>query len=337
MVPPQSRGGDTGPASPQAQGSQPRLSEQRLGRPHPALGRHRTGTRERGLPWSTASAVCSAPPRGTGSTAASHLERGSARPDSACLPATGGPIETVTPGPPPQCGRMVGRSRRPRPRGRARMNGTSPPPLADLLLASCRALAVDGAGVSVLSATSLDPLYATNEVATEIERLQFMLGEGPCVHSVATRTPVLVADLAEPQDAASSAWPVFRTEARKLGARAIFAFPLSVGENRLGTVDFYRASPGALRRPDLAAARLAVEEMGLALLERPNPYVGYDAENASTSIIHQAAGRAKVQLDCTIEVAMVRLRAQAFAEGKPLSEFAADIVHGRRSMTKEQR
>ena len=217
------------------------------------------------------------------------------------------------------------------------MTGTSPPPLQDLLLASCRAVGVDGAGVSVLSSASMHPLYATDEVATEIERLQFTLGEGPCVASCATGTPVIVVDLEDPHDVASSAWPVFRDEATKLGARAIFAFPLTVGETRLGAVDFYRSSPGALRRPDLAAARLSVEEVGLAVLEGPDPYVGHIAEAVSTSIVNQAAGRAMIQLDCTIEEAMVRMRAQAYAEGSPIAAFAADLVHARRSMTKEQR
>ncbi len=54
-------------------------------------------------------------------------------------------------------------------------------------------------------------------------------------------------------------------------------------------------------------------------------------------IVHQAAGMVMGQLDSSIEEAMVRLRATAFAEGLNINELAADVVNGRRRILKENR
>lgn len=43
------------------------------------------------------------------------------------------------------------------------------------------------------------------------------------------------------------------------------------------------------------------------------------------------------QLDSSIEEAMVRLRATAFAEGRTINELAANVVNGRRRISKETR
>jgi hypothetical protein len=47
------------------------------------------------------------------------------------------------------------------------------------------------------------------------------------------------------------------------------------------------------------------------------------------SQIHQASGMVMVQLGVSIEEALVRLRAYAFARGRPLGEIAGQIVERR--------
>jgi hypothetical protein len=217
------------------------------------------------------------------------------------------------------------------------MNGTPAPQLEGLLRSCCRATGLDGAGVSIVSSGGTrEPLYATDEAATMIERLQLTLGEGPCVDSSSTGTPVFVSDLSDPRDGVASRWPVFRSEATRYGARAVFAFPIRIGAIWLGAVDFYRRSPGGLSQPELSNALSSVEEVGLAVLEAPNRYG--DPETLTTNMaVHQAAGMVMGQLDSSIEEAMVRLRATAFAEGVSLTDLAADVVNRRRRISKEKR
>jgi len=218
------------------------------------------------------------------------------------------------------------------------MNGTPPTRLDGLLQSSCRAAGVDGAGVSIRSSPGTsEPLYATDHVATVIERLQFTLGEGPCVDSYSTGSPVLVPDLNDPRDGAASRWPVFRSEATRLGTGAIFAFPIRIGAIWLGAVDFYRQSPGPLSQPELSSALSSVDDVGLAVLETPRHYGDSGTPAITNMLVHQAAGMAMAQLDSSIEEAMVRLRATAFAEGLSINELAADVVKGRRRISKEKK
>ena len=53
--------------------------------------------------------------------------------------------------------------------------------------------------------------------------------------------------------------------------------------------------------------------------------------------VHRAAGMVMVQLDTTIEEALVRLRATAYLEGMPVTSLARDVIEGRHRFTKEDR
>jgi ANTAR domain-containing protein len=145
---------------------------------------------------------------------------------------------------------------------------------------------------------------------------------------------VLVADLTDPRDGVAGRWPVFRSEATRTGARAVFAFPIRIGAIWLGAVDFYRQTPGPLSQPELSTALSSVDEVGLAVLEAPSRY-GEPDTPTTNMIVHQAAGMVMGQLDSSIEEAMVRLRATAFADGVSTNEVAADVVNGRRRISKE--
>lgn len=208
----------------------------------------------------------------------------------------------------------------------------------DRLLRSCCAEAgLDGAGVSMVTAKgSREPFHATDEIAREIERLQFTLGEGPCVDVSSGRGPVLVADISDERDDVWRRWPVFRGEAVRAGVRAIFAFPVRVGAINLGAVDMYRAAPGALTDRQVGAALSSVDRLAETLLDHPVGYRDHDPGSVSDVLVHQAAGRVMVQTDSSIEEALVMIRATAFAEGVTVGHLAADVVNGRRRLSKEE-
>jgi hypothetical protein len=216
------------------------------------------------------------------------------------------------------------------------MLNTVPPHLEGLLRSCCLTAGLDGAGLSIVTTDGArEPLYATDELATQIERLQLTLGEGPCVDAWSTGSPVLSPDLADADDAVARRWPMFRAEATRLGARAIFAFPINFGAIGLGAVDLYRRSPGPLSEPQLGRALSTVDHVGLALLEAPDQYGDPNAPAMTSMVVHQAAGMVMAQLDSSIEEAMVRLRAAAFAENRTVNELAADVVNRRRNLAEE--
>src|SRR4051794_16887242 len=101
--------------------------------------------------------------------------------------------------------------------------------------------AVDGAGVSVLSARGTpDPVHATDELSALVEDLQFTLGVGPCFDAVTRGEPVLLSDLANQSgEAVVAGWHAFLDEAVAAGIRGVFAFPLGVAGAWVGTLDLY--------------------------------------------------------------------------------------------------
>jgi hypothetical protein len=195
-------------------------------------------------------------------------------------------------------------------------------------VAATGALSASGAGVSVMTADGTRGISAASDSTSErVEDLQFVLGEGPCIEAFATGRPVLIADLA---DGAATRWPVYTPLAHEGGLRAVFAFPLQVGAARLGVLDVYRDHPGPLTGDELACALTFADVTVEALLDRQHDVdaprtidaVAYRAE------LFQAQGMVMVQLGISISEAVVRLRARAYADNRPLADLARDVVAG---------
>ena len=81
------------------------------------------------------------------------------------------------------------------------------------------------------------------------------------------------------------------------------------------------------------ALRLLLDEQ--AGIDFPGGYPMVDALPDYRPEIHQATGMISVQLGVGIEEAFSRLRARAFAQGRPLSKLAADVVARRRRFDSE--
>jgi hypothetical protein len=206
-----------------------------------------------------------------------------------------------------------------------------------LCVLGSREAGVDGAGVSMLTLDGTpDPVFATDEVSALVEDLQFTLGVGPCFDASRNGSPVLVADLLDRAEGVQSRWPAFVDEAVVAGVRAVFAFPLGMGSIRLGTLDLYRSSPGPLSSAQLARTLDMADNVGMTLLDGgvESPEKSDDMQHRA--VVHQAAGMVMVQLDVTIEEALVVLRSTAYSESTPINELATAVVDGRRRLTKEQ-
>jgi hypothetical protein len=159
--------------------------------------------------------------------------------------------------------------------------------------------------------------------------LQFTLGEGPCVDAFASRRPVLTPEL---DLFVTKRWPAYTPVAYERGVRAVFAFPMQIGAARLGVMDVYRDSPGALEDQALAQAFAFAEVALTTLLDQQDAAPGDDpAAVAGIALDHraelfQAQGMVMVQLGVSLAEAMVRLRAHAYAHDRPLRDVAREVV-----------
>jgi hypothetical protein len=190
-----------------------------------------------------------------------------------------------------------------------------------------------GAGVTLMNSVDMqEPLCATDEVAARIDAAQFALGDGPCVDAFRTGVPVLVTDIAAADE---TRWPVFAATIAATGARGMYAVPLKVGVQLLGVLDLYRATPGELGSAELSAILRAADLVVLTLLGSGSEEarMGHADEYdplADTTLqraeVHQATGMITAQLGVGAAEAFARLRAAAFAAGRPIEELAADVL-----------
>lgn len=190
-----------------------------------------------------------------------------------------------------------------------------------------------GAGIMLMSGdVPRGSVCTTDAVSALIEQLQYDLGEGPCVDAYHQDRPVSEPDLA---NASSGRWPAFTGPVVDAGARAVFGFPLQVGVVRLGALNLYCDRPGRLdddRHADaMLMARLVAQALMLLQAGAPEGMLASELEaNADFQyVVHQASGMVAAQLEVTVAQALIRLRAYAFGNDRPLSEVARDVVDRR--------
>jgi hypothetical protein len=194
-------------------------------------------------------------------------------------------------------------------------------------------MALSGCAVVLMSgAESASLLAGAGRHARTVTGLQMELGEGPCLDAHARGIPVLLPDLSAEN---ANRWPTFAAAALAVGVHAEFSLPLTVGPGGIGTLDLCRDRPGMLSDEHLADALVAADIARDAVLYQQNapggPGVAELLAAAGTDriVIHQATGMIAAQLDDTIANALARLRAAAFASGRPMYDIAQDVVERR--------
>ena len=201
----------------------------------------------------------------------------------------------------------------------------------------CRAaaveLALDQVSVTVMTAPGTSVVVASFGLPDfGVDELQFDLGEGPGLDAYTTGRPVLVSDLR----ASSGRWPGFSAAAIQRDVLGIFSFPLQLGAVRFGVLTSVRRAAEPLGQQELSSCLIFSEVATELLLDssptgtHPDPDLR-DALQARNEV-YQAQGMLTVDLGVTLEVALARMRAAAFAEGVSLQQLAAEIVAGRRTL-----
>jgi hypothetical protein len=210
---------------------------------------------------------------------------------------------------------------------------------ADRLCDACVVLLeVDAAAISlVFDGAAAGTMGSSGEAARRYDELQFTLGEGPCLESVARRTPVLVIDLADTTD---HRWPAFGPAMLAEKIRGVHALPLVVAGEYVGALDLFRHQPVQLAPDHLAGAIAAAELAGIPLLDlldadlqaavaEPKSDAWAELNALSRAEVSQATGMLVAQLDIEPAEALVRLRAHAYATGRSATDVALDILDRR--------
>jgi GAF domain/ANTAR domain len=222
---------------------------------------------------------------------------------------------------------------------RAAVDGQRGLAAADSLCEACVTLfSIDAAAISLIFAgVTSGTLGSSGAIARTYDELQFTFGEGPCLDSVAQRTPVLVADLANANDVR---WPAYGPAMLEHQIRGIFAIPVVLAGEYVGALDLFRTKPGELHADHLAGAIVAAELAGIPLLDLmdsdlqaavndPDSSAWAELNALSRTEVSQATGMLVAQLGVEPAEALVRLRAHAYATNRSATEVARDILDRR--------
>jgi GAF domain-containing protein len=210
---------------------------------------------------------------------------------------------------------------------------------ADRLCKACVVLLdIDAAAISlVFAGASSGTLGSSGAPARMYDELQFTLGEGPCLDSVAQRIPILVVDLADPEEVR---WPAYGPAMLGHQIRGVTAIPIVVAGEFVGALDLFRAQPGPLPGADLVGGVAAAELAGIPVLDLmdadlqaavadPNSDAWTELNTLSRAEVSQATGMLVAQLEVEPAEALVRLRAHAYATGRGVTDVARDILDRR--------
>ena len=218
--------------------------------------------------------------------------------------------------------------------GRRGLDG--PELLAERLARAAAAmLPVADASLSLLEAGDKRlPLGSSSPEAARAERLQFTVGDGPCMMAARLGEPVFATE-----EDLGRRWPQFTEQLiERTPFRAVVAFPLLQALSGQGALDLYFRRGERIARLDVFEA-MAVAELITAALSDAAVFsnwsvdVGPDWLHAPAARrrarVWQAMGRLCLQLDVEGPDALDLMRSYALATVRDIDAVAVDVLADR--------
>jgi transcriptional regulator with GAF, ATPase, and Fis domain len=179
---------------------------------------------------------------------------------------------------------------------------------------------------------ALSVVASTSERSHLIGLLQLDAGEGPCVDAYETGNVVAVEDIA----ATYARWPTFATEAATLNYKSMYAIPLRLRAETIGSLNLFSDQPGPLDDTLSAAARAFADIATIGILHertvRESDIARQQLQRALDSrvVIEQAKGIISHSDQVTMDEAFAKLRAQARSTNQRLSDVARQTIDAAR-------
>jgi transcriptional regulator with GAF, ATPase, and Fis domain len=184
-------------------------------------------------------------------------------------------------------------------------------------------------GITLRRGTQTDTVACSDELAGQVNALQYRLGEGPCLTALADGRPAFSPDLA-----AEPRWPRFAAEAVASGIQSALALPLIAQEQVIGALNLYARRRAAFGETETRLAEKFAENAAgaLALGQRLVSYAALTdqlrAALSSRAVIDQAVGIIMGQEHWTQDKAFAALRTASQNRNVKLRALAEEIVVG---------
>jgi GAF domain-containing protein len=191
-------------------------------------------------------------------------------------------------------------------------------------------LDVAGAGVSLGDpGRTLRFITASNETITEIERIQELAQQGPCVEAFTSGAVVHSEDLTT-----EIRWPELVPDALRIGFRSAVALPMRFGDREtMGTLNIHDTRPRSWHEGDLEAslllADMAVSYVANASELERSERIREQLQRALESrvVIEQAKGMIAAENGVGIDEAFKLLRQHARTRNASLHDVAQAVVN----------
>jgi GAF domain-containing protein len=190
-------------------------------------------------------------------------------------------------------------------------------------------LVTDGLCCGMTLRSTGGPMTAacTDQVASQVDEVQYQLDDGPCLHAMRYGHPVRIEDTT-----GQAQWPKFEEQAAARGIRSCLALPLITDGKPVGALNLYARAAKAFGAAEIRRAENFAENASgaLALALRLASYAALTDQMrsslASRAVIDQAVGVIMAQERCTQARAFAMLRAASQNGNVKLRDIASAIV-----------
>ena len=185
----------------------------------------------------------------------------------------------------------------------------------------------DGAGLTLLENDRPNTIVATTPFVSQVDDIQYGIGEGPCISAARDGTTVMSGSLG-----ADSRWPRFGGAVARLGVHSVVSLPLITPDGVVGAMNVYARDKNAFddRAAELGeifAVPAAVAVQNAQILAQTQRLAArLQAALETRGVIDRAVGILMSRSGGTEQQALDRLRALSQQEHHKLSDVARQIV-----------
>ena len=185
-----------------------------------------------------------------------------------------------------------------------------------------------GSGASIIDANGRgESVGATDKFVLKADKLQYRLGQGPCLSAWKEQRPIIVEDIRK-----QTRWPEWTAAVADLSLRSVISTPLTLGRRQIGAMKVYSPQPSTfdegsvflieqLARP---AAVLLAHARDRKAATRMNKELAQALANRD--MISTAQGILIERMNLNQQEALDVLLARSRGESTPLHEVARHIL-----------
>lgn len=163
--------------------------------------------------------------------------------------------------------------------------------------------------------------------ARELDRLEQVLGDGPCLTALETMRPVVLADVY-----ADTRWPEFQKMLAANGCRSVLGVPLALDGSQAAALDFFSSEPDVFTGAVISKAQGFADQaeralrLALQIADARNVADDLSAAMENRTTIDLACGVIMAQNRCSQEEAMAMLTKASSHRNQKLRDLAAEVL-----------